>query len=933
MKFRRFLNLGISTKLSVSFTLIYIFAILIIIFIFFWGVPFTSIDGQIEVDRLEFFKVLNLAANMKKNQIENWIQDRRADIEIISSNTYIAEDVTGLHLKLMSLLEEGAALSEFRSKILVDESFSDLSSFLENITNTSSFYSDIHIADPDTGIVFISTDANSLGLNLSGMHCFHDTLLSETVHIGDCLVNSGSTTSIIHFSHVLKDKRNSTIGVLVMVVTQDAVKSLLFSSPNGFKVREEMILVNNRAEILMPLKYPLSNGETAEINKYRIDALPVKFAVRGEEGIIDSVDYRGERVLAAYRYIRMNTNWGWGLVVKRDYSELINPLRVKIITALVIGSIGGIILGLITVLITRGITSPIRSLKRTSELITSGNLSVRAVIKSNDEIGVLAKAFNHMTDNLVEAKENLEVKVMERTRSLEEEIIEHRIAEESIRKLSFAVSQSPSIVIISDTNFNIEYVNPMFTQISGYLPEEVIGKNPIFLNTGDFSYESWEKMMSKIINGQIQREVFHNKKKNGEEYWVSVSISGIKDENGILTNILEVQEDISKEKGLKEQLVQAQKLEAIGTLASGVAHDFNNILSIVLGYSDYLLSKLDKEDYIYPIMEDIKDASTRGASLTQQLLAFGRKQSIKIIPLALNNVIKGIERMLARLMMENVKVLLKLEEDLWTIEADEGQIVQVLMNLAVNSSHAMPEGGSLTISSGNINFQISDMELNPRLRAGDFVFLSIKDTGCGMDEETISRIFDPFFTTKAIGIGTGLGLSVVYGIVEQHKGWINVKSEPGKGSEFKIFLPALEMQEQVETEVKPLSFRKMGEGERILLVEDDKALRDFAVRVLTENGYIVFSAAGVTEVFDRFDVESGAFDLVFSDVMLPDVNGVKLVEFLLERNTELKVLLTSGYTDEKSHWMHIQKKGYNFLQKPYTIDTLLNKIVEVLGKS
>lgn len=395
---------------------------------------------------------------------------------------------------------------------------------------------------------------------------------------------------------------------------------------------------------------------------------------------------------------------------------------------------------------------------------------------------------------------------------------------------------------------------------------------------------------------------------------------------------LDLEKEVVAHRELREQLLQAQKLEAIGTLAGGVAHDFNNILSVVLGYSDYLLSKLDKEDKIYSIMEDIREASNRGASLTGQLLAFSRKQAIQISPLNLNNILRGIEKILTRLMTENVKLRFNLEENLRIIEADRGQMDQIVMNMAVNSSNAMPEGGFLTISSANINIDKTEAENNPLSGAGKFVSLSIKDTGCGMDGATLSRIFDPFFTTKPIGKGTGLGLSVVYGIVEQHKGWIDVKSESGKGTEFKIFLPALEVYEQNQPEQETMFPGKMGNGERILLVEDDKALREFAARILTENGYSVFSAAEVTEVFDMFDVDSGNFDLVFSDVMLPDINGVKLVEFLLERNAELKVLLTSGYTDEKSHWAHIQKKGYSFLQKPYTMDTLLYKIAEVLGK-
>ena len=271
MKLRLPFKSGFSVKVSISFSLIFIFAILMIIFFIFWGIPFTPIDGHIQHLRLDFYNDLNLIANMKKEQILHWIKDRSFDIEIFSSNTFIVEDITKLRLKLSNGLEQGLELDELMSEILVDESYSDLFYFLENILNTSGFYSNIYIADPETGIVFVSTDAESLGLNLSGMDCFHDTFLTQRVHIGDCLVNSGSESPIIHFSYVVKDKQNNIIGIMVMTVDQDIVQHLLFPSTSGFEVREEVVLVNDRSEILMPLKYPLANGETAEINKYKIN--------------------------------------------------------------------------------------------------------------------------------------------------------------------------------------------------------------------------------------------------------------------------------------------------------------------------------------------------------------------------------------------------------------------------------------------------------------------------------------------------------------------------------------------------------------------------------------------------------------------------------------------------------------------------------------
>jgi two-component system, cell cycle sensor histidine kinase and response regulator CckA len=530
-----------------------------------------------------------------------------------------------------------------------------------------------------------------------------------------------------------------------------------------------------------------------------------------------------------------------------------------------------------------------------------------------------------------DANNKLELKVKKYILTLEKEVEEHRRSEAEKRKFTYAVEQSPSIVIIKDIDQRVKYVNPMFTQVSKYSLNEVIGKKSDFFNTGETS--SVKQIMDKITNGQIHRTVFQNRNKDGKKYWVAASVSAIRNDNGIITDYLEIQQDITEEKNLREQLLQTQKLEAIGTLASGIAHDFNNILTVILGYSEYLLSKLDKEDMVYTIMDEIREVSTRGSSLTGQLLAFSRKQMIEMDHINLNNVLNGIKKIISKLITENVKLYFDLDEELWSIEADKGQIEQILMNMSINSSHAMKDGGTLTIITKNVKTEILDQENSPYSKESKFISLSIRDTGCGMDEKTILRIFDPFFTSKGIGVGTGLGLSVVYGIVEQHKGWINVESEPGKGTEFIIFFPVLENDKLLPVEVEKQSSVIMGNGEKILIVEDDKALLSFAVRALTENGYCVFSASSVNEVFDLFDLESEAFDVVFSDVILPDINGIKLVEFLLVRNPDLRIVLTSGYTGEKSQRAHIKEKGYSFLQKPYTLKTLLPKIAEVLGKN
>jgi signal transduction histidine kinase/ActR/RegA family two-component response regulator len=389
------------------------------------------------------------------------------------------------------------------------------------------------------------------------------------------------------------------------------------------------------------------------------------------------------------------------------------------------------------------------------------------------------------------------------------------------------------------------------------------------------------------------------------------------------------QAEEEKEK-IQAQLLQVQKMEAIGTLAGGVAHDFNNLLTTIQGYTDLALMKVKETDPLYKNLEYIRRASMRAAGLTRQLLLFSRKQPMELTPLNINWTVEDLLKMLNRVIGEDITIHNDIEPKLWTVQADAGNIEQVIMNLVINAKDAMPEGGKLTIKTENVIIDEDHCKDIPEARPGRYVCLSVMDTGVGMNKEVIEHIFEPFFTTKEIGRGTGLGLSIVYGIVKQHQGWTNVYSEPGQGSTFKIYLPALSAKTEDESERKTPIQEFRGKGERILLVEDEEDTRNFVTKVLGESGYIVFGAANVKEAIDIFEKEEGNFHLVFSDVVLPDKTGLQLVDQLLSRKSELMVLLGSGYTDGKSQWLGIQEKGFRFLQKPYTLPELLRAIREAI---
>ena len=397
--------------------------------------------------------------------------------------------------------------------------------------------------------------------------------------------------------------------------------------------------------------------------------------------------------------------------------------------------------------------------------------------------------------------------------------------------------------------------------------------------------------------------------------------------------ILDRRQAEEEQEKIHAQLLQAQKMESIGTLAGGIAHDFNNLLTVIQGYTELAMMKLDETDPLYRNLRHIRHASTRAANLTRQLLLFSRKQPMDLTPLNINRTVENLLKMLNRLIGEDVAINTDLEPDLWTVRADAGNIEQVITNLAVNARDAMPEGGKLTIKTENVTLDEEDCRTIPEARPGKFVCLSVEDTGVGMDKAILARIFEPFFTTKEPEVGTGLGLSVVYGIVKQHEGWINVYSEPGQGSTFKVYLPAVSV--KLEDEPKgTISLQGLqGNGERILLVEDEGGVREFVTGMLGENGYVVFEAANAKEALDIFEREEGKFHLVFCDVVLPDKSGLELVDQLLSREPELRVLLSSGYTDQRLQWSVIRERGFRFIQKPYALTDLFRAIREAIEQA
>jgi PAS domain S-box-containing protein len=430
--------------------------------------------------------------------------------------------------------------------------------------------------------------------------------------------------------------------------------------------------------------------------------------------------------------------------------------------------------------------------------------------------------------------------------------------------------------------------------------------------------------------GSVADRELKMKKKDGTPIWVSCSAQAVYEENQAIKWIDGVFEDITEKKLLEEQLRQSQKLEALGTLAGGIAHDFNNILTAISGYGTMLKGKVAHDPALVHYVNPILSAAEKAARLTQGLLVFSRKQVINPKPINLNEVVDGMERLLLRLIGEDMELRKHQHDKELIVMADHNQVDQTLLNLVTNARDAMPEGGLITIATERVMIRGKEMLLRYDLKkTGEYAVLSVSDTGSGMDEATQNRIFEPFFSTKEVGKGTGLGLSIVHGIVKQHNGNISVDSEPGKGTTFKIYLPLIEGAVEDAGPIAPLS--AIGGTETILLGEDDECVRQWITDVLSQAGYTVIIAVDGQELVAQFS-SSDHINLVLLDVVMPKKNGREAMEEIKRIQPEVKALFMSGYTADIIHSKGILDQRINFLSKPLTRETLLHKIREVLAQ-
>jgi two-component system, cell cycle sensor histidine kinase and response regulator CckA len=507
-------------------------------------------------------------------------------------------------------------------------------------------------------------------------------------------------------------------------------------------------------------------------------------------------------------------------------------------------------------------------------------------------------------------------------------------SEEKFRKAFYTSPDSININRLTDGMYIS--INRGFSEIMGYSEDDVKDKTSVELNIWDNENDRAKLVKGLREEGKVENLEARFRAKNGRIVYGLMSASII-DLEGV-PHILSVTRDITLRKQseeektrLESQLFQSQKMEAIGTLAGGIAHDFNNILTVIGGFGSLLEMGMKKSDRKKAYIDQILTSSEKATQLTQGLLAFSRKQQIILKPLDINEGIKATSKLLKRLLTDDIELKIKISKETAIIMADTTQIDQILFNLTSNARDAMPHGGTLIVETKVVELGDEFIKMHGYGESGDYVLLSISDTGSGMDEATQGKIFEPFFTTKEVGKGTGLGLSTVYGIVKQHSGFINVYSEPGIGTTFHIYLPVMN---EIIRENEEMPAPVKGGGETMLVAEDSAGVRSFIGQILRAHGYTVIEAVNGVDAIEQFK-KSDKIDLLIFDSVMPKKNGREAYHEILKINPDIKVIFTSGYTKDMFVDKGIEDEEFNFLQKPISRDILLRKVREVLdlGKS
>jgi PAS domain S-box-containing protein len=638
----------------------------------------------------------------------------------------------------------------------------------------------------------------------------------------------------------------------------------------------------------------------------------------GDGTVVREIPFYKDKIFEIYTPILFKGKLLGGVLVGVNKSVLLNAqsfarkrifwVCAPILLVALIGVIG------ISILITRSI----QELASGVEELEQGKWGRSLRVYSRDELGKLTESFNKMSRTIMEQQEEVS---------------------KYTRQLQTLSENAPFGMVMIAKDGTFEYINPKFRELVGYdLNDIPNGKTWFRKAYPDPTYRhhvisTWINDLEGLKSGEKRPRTFTVTCKGGTEKIINfIPVQLETGENLIACeDITELKRAEEEKAVLQEQLRQSQKVEAVGCLAGGIAHDFNNLLTVIKGYSQLSSIELKEGDPLRGNIDEIQNATDRAASLTRQLLAFSRRQVMEMKILDLNTLLRDLEKMLRRVIGEDIEMVIQLAEDLGRVRADVGQIEQVIMNLAVNGRDAMPNGGKLTIETANMELDEFYARSHVDVKPGHYVMFSVSDTGVGMTPEVRERIFEPFFTTKEKGKGTGLGLSTSYGIVKQSEGDIWVYSVQGKGTTFKIYLPRVnEPLEEIRKEV--LKEELPRGNETILIVEDEEEVRKLAGKILERQGYRILEASQGDDALRISERHGGPIDLILVDVIMPGMSCSELAKHLKSPHPKMKVVYMSGYTDNAIVRHGVLEKGVNYIQKPFTMEGLARKVREVLDK-
>ena len=918
------------------------------------GLPFDLYAGALDEVTTQQLETLSTLADSRKDLIEKWIRNRRLNASTIAQNPAIQSLVPGKGVGAMSPATMG-----WLHTIRDDYQLAALRFML-----------------PSGGTVFASIPRVDHARSLGEQRAI-------TLNVGSneqllVTYDVGSQSTLLHIILPVSPGGDADRTPLLLLDLEADLQELLATrlTPHLaglLGATGEVVLVDSQKRFLAGTRNLQADGSMTVPLQTKDLGKAAELAVSGSEGTIVADDYRGIPVLAAYRHIQLTPEVSWGMVVKRDQQEVFAGLEHQKRVFWTIFLLGITLTIIIALVLASRLTKPLRNIVLTARAIQDGDLTARADDASRGEVAVLAQAFNSMlnqlqawhteldrrvnqrTEQLVAANDDLQIQIAERTKAentlnekallLEDEIAERQMAEEELleskNKISQLLQATDQGIYGIDTNGECTFVNTAGLNHLGYRLEECLGKNMHDLihhshpDGSPYAVEDCPGFKAKKtgVSCRVDSEVFW--RKDGTPFACEYSAYPIF-ENGRIRGAVVTFSDITYRKRVEEesaklvaQLQQAQKMESVGRLAGGVAHDFNNMLGVILGHAELALLRMDSSNPFHASLMEIRGAAERSASLTRQLLAFARKQTISPQTMNLNETVAGMLKMLQRLIGEDIHLTWQPTPELWQVKADPGQIDQILANLCVNARDAIDNTGRVTIETQNSTIDAYYCDSHPDAQPGEYVQLSVSDNGSGMEKEVLDNIFEPFYTTKELGRGTGLGLATVFGIVKQNSGFINVYSEPGEGTTFSIYFPRLEeggVQSQAASAVMSIP----GGQETILLVEDEAAILALAAMMLEKLGYAVLKAHSPADAIAMAREHVGEIDLLMTDVIMPGMNGRDLALQLLSSYPEIKCLFMSGYTADVIAHHGVLAEDVHFIQKPFSLTAMAVKVREVL---